>query len=40
MGFDSFKTQREIRRADLFKESASSSAKAALRRFPEPTHAC
>jgi outer membrane protein len=26
--FDSFKTQREIRRADLFKESASSSAKA------------
>ena len=28
MGFDSFKTQREIRRADLFKESASSSAKA------------
>jgi outer membrane protein TolC len=29
IGFDSFKTQREIRRADLFKESASSSAKAA-----------
>src|ERR1035437_4791219 len=28
MGFDSFKTQREIRRADLFRESASSSAKA------------
>jgi outer membrane protein TolC len=28
MGFDSFKTQREIRRADLFKESAASSAKA------------
>ncbi len=28
MGFDSFKTQREIRRADFFKESASSSAKA------------
>jgi outer membrane protein len=28
MAFDSFKTQREIRRADLFKESASSSAKA------------
>jgi len=27
MGFDSFKTQREIRRADLFKEGASSSAK-------------
>jgi len=27
--FDSFKTQREIRRADLFKKSASSSAKAA-----------
>ena len=27
-GFDSFKTQRDIRRADLFKESASSSAKA------------
>jgi outer membrane protein TolC len=26
--FDSFKTQREIRRADLFKQSASSSAKA------------
>ena len=29
MAFDSFKTQREIRRADLFKDSASSSAKAA-----------
>ena len=28
MAFDSFKTQREIRRADLFRESASSSAKA------------
>ena len=28
VAFDSFKTQREIRRADLFKESASSSAKA------------
>ena len=28
MAFDSFKTQREIRRADLFKESSSSSAKA------------
>ena len=28
MAFDSFKTQKEIRRADLFKESASSSAKA------------
>jgi outer membrane protein TolC len=28
MGFDLFKTQREIRRADLFKESASSSARA------------
>jgi outer membrane protein TolC len=28
MAFDSFKTQREIHRADLFKESASSSAKA------------
>ena len=27
--FDSFKTQREIRRADLFKQSAASSAKAA-----------
>jgi outer membrane protein TolC len=29
MAFDSFKTQREIRRADLFKQSAASSAKAA-----------
>ena len=29
MAFDSFKTQKEIRRADLFKESAASSAKAA-----------
>jgi len=28
MAFDSFKTQREIRRADLFRKSASSSAKA------------
>ena len=28
IGFDSFKTQSEIRRADLFKESASSTAKA------------
>ncbi|MGA3345723.1 MAG: TolC family protein, partial [Terracidiphilus sp.] len=28
IGFDSFKTQREIRRADHFKQSASSSAKA------------
>ena len=28
MAFDSFKTQKEIHRADLFKESASSSAKA------------
>ena len=28
MAFDSFKTQREIHRADLFKQSASSSAKA------------
>jgi outer membrane protein TolC len=28
MAFDSFKTQREIRRADLFKESSSSSARA------------
>ena len=28
MAFDSFKTQKEIRRADLFKASASSSAKA------------
>jgi outer membrane protein len=28
MAFDSFKTQKEIRRADLFKQSASSSAKA------------
>jgi outer membrane protein TolC len=28
VAFDSFKTQKEIRRADLFKESASSSAKA------------
>jgi outer membrane protein TolC len=28
IGFDSFKTQREIRRADLFRKSASSSAKA------------
>ena len=28
IGFDSFKTQREIRRADLFKESASSTARA------------
>ncbi|HUD53648.1 MAG TPA: TolC family protein [Terracidiphilus sp.] len=28
MAFDSFKTQREIHRADLFKKSASSSAKA------------
>jgi outer membrane protein TolC len=28
VAFDSFKTQREIHRADLFKESASSSAKA------------
>jgi outer membrane protein len=28
MAFDSFKTQREIRRADLFRESSSSSAKA------------
>jgi outer membrane protein TolC len=28
MAFDSFKTQREIRRADLFKQSASSSSKA------------
>ncbi len=28
MAFDSFKTQRQIRRADLFKQSASSSAKA------------
>jgi outer membrane protein TolC len=29
MAFDSFKTQREIRRADLFKASAASSARAA-----------
>jgi outer membrane protein TolC len=29
VAFDSFKTQREIRRADLFKKSAGSSAKAA-----------
>ena len=28
MAFDSFKTEKEIRRADLFKQSASSSAKA------------
>ena len=28
MSFDSFKTQREIRSADLFKESASSNVKA------------
>src|ERR1035437_3921914 len=28
LAFDSFKTQKEIRRADLFKESATSSAKA------------
>ena len=28
MAFDSFKTQKEIRRADLFKQSAASSAKA------------
>ncbi|MDR3738063.1 MAG: TolC family protein [Terracidiphilus sp.] len=28
MAFDSFKTQREIRRADLFKQSAASSSKA------------